>query len=232
MKSVCILIPVYNNPHTISNVVAAALEQKLPVIVIDDGSDIAVSSLLKPDPMLTVIRHNTNKGKGEALISGFKEAKKEGYDFAASIDGDGQHYPAEIHRLIPLIEANTIVIGNRVFQKDVPGSSKFGRVFSNFWIFMESGVWLHDTQSGFRIYPLNILELHLQQSHYDFEIEVLVKHLWQGGKIAEADIEVYYPPKGERVSHFDKIVDNIRLSRLHAQLVIKNILRILFIPVK
>ena len=92
---------------------------------------------------------------------------------------------------------------------------------------MESGRWLGDTQSGFRAYPLSILDLNLKQSHYDFEIEVLIKHLWKKREIKEVEIEVYYPPKGTRVSHFDKVTDNVRLSKLHSRLVFKNLLRLL-----
>ncbi len=104
--------------------------------------------------------------------------------------------------------------------------SLFGRQFSNFWIWAESGRWLEDTQSGFRAYPVSILDLNLTQGRYDLEIEVLIKHLWSRRDIKEVAIEVYYPPKGTRVSHFDKVQDNIRLSKIHSRLFILNILRL------
>ena len=173
---------------------------------------------------LLIVRHEKNRGKGEALLTAAKTAKELGFKHIIAIDGDGQHYPWEVKKLLPLIEEESIIIGNRKFKEDVPNSSKFGRAFSNFWIFMESGRWLGDTQSGFRAYPLSILDLNLKQSHYDFEIEVLIKHLWKKREIKEVEIEVYYPPKGTRVSHFDKVTDNVRLSKLHSRLVFKNLL--------
>lgn len=224
-SNVAIVIPVYNNPQTIQSVAQQALLEKMQVIVVDDGSTIAVETLVEIDEKLLILRHEDNRGKGEALLTGAQKAKEMGFEHIVAIDGDGQHYPSEIKKLLPLIEENTIVIGNRKFKEDVPNSSKFGRAFSNFWIFMESGRWLGDTQSGFRTYPLSILDLNLEQSHYDFEIEVLIKHLWQKREIKEVEIEVYYPPKGTRVSHFDKVTDNIRLSKLHSRLVAKNLLR-------
>jgi glycosyltransferase involved in cell wall biosynthesis len=226
-QNIAIVIPVYNNPKTINKVVKDALLLNMKIIVIDDGSDILVESLVDKHEKVLIVRHERNKGKGEALLTAAKRAKELGFEHMVTIDGDGQHYPSEIKKLLPFISEDSIVIGNRKFKEDVPNSSKFGRAFSNFWIFTESGRWLHDTQSGFRSYPLCILDLNLKQSHYDFEIEVLIKHLWKKRKIKEVDIEVYYPPKGTRVSHFDKVTDNIRLSKLHSRLVAKNLLRLL-----
>ena len=226
-QKVAIVIPVYNNPNTIKKVLDDALLLNMKIIVIDDGSEISVESLVDENKNLLIVRHAKNKGKGAALLTAAKTAKELGFKHMIAIDGDGQHYPSEIKKLLPLIEEDSIIIGNRNFKADVPNSSKFGRIFSNFWIFVESGRWLDDTQSGFRSYPLSILDLNLKQSHYDFEIEVLIKHLWKKRKIKEVEIEVYYPPKGTRVSHFDKVTDNVRLSKLHSRLVFKNILRLL-----
>ena len=227
MKNITIIIPVYNNPKTIKQVVEDALLLDMFVIVIDDGSDVEVKSLLDEHSNLIVLRHKQNRGKGVAILTGVKEAKKRGFEYVVSIDGDGQHYPKEIEHLFPFIKDENIVIGNRKFEENVPNSSKFGRQFSNFWIWAESGRWLEDTQSGFRAYPVSILDLNLTQGRYDLEIEVLIKHLWSRRDIKEVAIEVYYPPKGTRVSHFDKVQDNIRLSKIHSRLFILNILRLL-----
>lgn len=225
-NKVCIIIPVYNNPKTIKSVVDASLALGLNLLVVDDGSDIEVQSIINKHERLNIFRHPTNSGKGQAILTGALKAKEQHYESIIVIDGDGQHYPSEIKHILPLLHNNTLVIGNRKFKEDVPLASKFGRVFSNFWIFVETGRWLHDTQSGFRGYPLSILDLNLTHSRYDFEIEVVVKHLWENRPIQEVAIEVYYPPKEERVSHFDKLKDNIRLTKIHTKLVSKNILRL------
>ena len=226
MSSPCILIPVYNNPQTIVQVVEDCLDLNFFVILVDDGSSLAISSFVPTHPQLTILRHDVNQGKGKAILTGTIEAKARGYSHVVTIDGDGQHYPSESQHLLPLLTENCIVIGSRKFKENVPLSSKFGRGFSNFWIFVESGRWLGDTQSGFRAYPTSILDLKLQHSRYDFEIEVIIKHLWKKRTIKEVEIEVYYPPKDIRVSHFDKIKDNIRLSKIHSKLVFQNLFRI------
>ena len=220
MNQRCIVIPVYNNPETIDAVARDALETGAYVIVVDDGSQPEVRLEVASD-RLELLRHAANKGKGEAILSGGNRARAEGFASFFVIDADGQHYPSEIERFADANLAECIVIGNRRFGENVPGSSVFGRKFSNFWVHLETGLRLDDTQSGFRSYPVGVLNLPLKKQHYDFEIEVLVRHVWGGGCVEEVDIDVYYPEPEERVSHFDKFKDNVRLSLLHASLVLR-----------
>ena len=214
----CIIIPVYNSPF-ILEVIDDVLTYDYKIIVVDDGSD----TLVKTNNLdVEIIRHAVNLGKGEAILSGAKKAQELGYDCFVTMDADKQHISSEIEKLISSYEENTIVIGNRNFENDnVPNSSKFGRKFSNFWVKLETFKPLGDTQSGFRIYPISILELDVKNKRFDFEIEVLVLHSYKGGNIVDIDVECYYPPSEERISHFDKTKDNIRLSLLHSKLVIQ-----------
>lgn len=227
MNKTCIVIPVYNNPESIEDVVYAALKTKSTVIVVDDGSEPHVMLNIDEDESLYLIWHEHNRGKGEAILTGAKEAEALGFDSFFVVDGDGQHYPHEISNFIGKDLENCIVIGCRRFAENVPASSKFGRKFSNFWIWTETGLRLDDTQSGFRSYPVSILDLPIEKRRYDFEIEVLVRHVWSGGCVEEVGIEVYYPKPEERVSHFDAVKDNVRLSKLHSALFFKNLLRLI-----
>ena len=220
LRKQCIVIPVYNNPETVFKVVESALESAEDVIVVDDGSSPAVA--IKSDcNRLHTLRHQSNKGKGEAILTGARKAKELGYSSFFVVDADGQHFAHEIENFAASDVENCIVIGCRRFGENVPGSSKFGRKFSNFWIKTETGLLLDDTQSGFRSYPISILELDLKKKRYDFEIEVLVKHVWNGGCIQEVEIEVHYPKADERISHFHAFKDNLRLTRLHSALVFR-----------
>ncbi len=216
--NVCIVIPTYNSPY-IKDVIKDVKEYGYTIIVVDDGSSQKVN-IGSFDVYL--ITHKTNMGKGEAILSGAKKAKELGFESFVTMDADKQHIGSEIKKLLKTYEPNSIIIGSRNFEsKNVPKSSIFGRKFSNFWVNLETFKNLKDTQSGFRIYPISILGLKTKKRRFDFEIEVLALHCFSGGEIKEVDIECYYPPAEKRVSHFDKIKDNFRLSVIHTKLVIQ-----------
>ena len=224
---IAIVIPVYNNAATLRSVVIQALEVHERVMVIDDGSiDDAVSPL--QDLRVNLLRHPKNLGKGAAILSAAREARRLGMTHIATIDADGQHDPRDLRRFFPLIERypDAIVVGERNFgHADVPKANRFGRDFSNFWLRLQTGKTLGDAQSGFRVYPLWVLEnLKLRERRYAFEIEVLVKAAWAGIELMETDISVYYPQGEDRVTHFRLFLDNLRLSRLNAKLTLRSML--------
>jgi glycosyltransferase involved in cell wall biosynthesis len=226
---IMILVPVYNHPETIRDVVERCLEVHHSVMVVDDGSDCEVAGLLSGQDV-HILRHLKNKGKGSAIMTGALEAGRLGMTHIVTIDADGQHDPADLNPIIPLLRENphAIIIGKRNFREaTVPKLSVFGRGFSNFWMRLQTGISLEDTQSGFRAYPLAILNnLKLREHHYSFEVEVLVKSAWAGVAILETDISVYYPPAEKRVSHFRGFMDNFRLSILNSKLTMMSIVPI------
>ena len=211
--SVCVVIPVYNSPY-ILEVIKDVLAHGYEIIVVDDGSTqkVDVEGL-----HVELITHIKNMGKGEAILSGAKKAKELGFTSFVAMDADKQHLSSEIIKLTDACKEESIVIGCRNFENEnVPKSSKFGRAFSNFWVNLETFKSLKDTQSGFRIYPVSILELNTKNRRFDFEIEVLVLHSYAKKEIVDVEVECYYPPREERISHFNKLKDNIRLSRIHS----------------
>ena len=216
--SICVVIPVYNSPY-IDEVIEDVLSFGYTLIVVDDGSDTEVK--IKNSNTI-LLRHKKNMGKGEAILSGAQKAKELGFDSFVTMDADKQHIAFEIKKLIEAYSPNTIVVGSRNFKnQNIPKSSIFGRKFSNFWVNLETFKSLKDTQSGFRIYPVSILDLKLKKRRFDFEIEVLVLHCFGGGDVKEVEVECYYPPIEQRITHFDKVKDNIRLSRIHTRLIIQ-----------
>jgi len=214
----CVVVPVYNSPY-ITEVIEDILTFAYTVIVVDDGSD---KKVIIEHNNVHLLNHKNNQGKGKAILSGAKKAKELGFDFFITMDADKQHISSQIQKLSNAYKPNHIVIGNRDFSSpSVPDSSKFGRKFSNFWVKLETFKTLGDTQSGFRAYPINILELTLNNSRFDFEIDILSKHSWSGGKFIDVEVECYYPPQEERISHFDKLYDNIRLTIMHTKLMLQ-----------
>lgn len=218
---VIVIVPTYNNPLSIKAVISDILNHGYKVIVSDDGSDIAVASLYENEPNEDIyfIRHEKNKGKGEAISSATKKAKELGYLYVLSMDGDGQHLAAEAHKLIDVLEEETILIGARNFNLDnVPLGSKFGRWFSNMWACWDTGHSITDSLSGYRIYPISIIDLPIQTHRFDWEMEVLVRHADTGKKIKEVVIECYYPLAEDRVSHFRKFEDTMAIVWVHIQI--------------
>jgi len=218
MRENAILIPTYNNPKTIKNVAFDVVEHGYEAIIVDDGSDIEIESLFNDDEKehIHFVRHEINRGKGEAIISGVKKAKELGYSYVGSIDGDGQHLASEMEKLLKEYKEGEIMIGARNFDLEhVPNGSKFGRWFSNFWACWDTGYKITDSLSGYRIYPVSILDLDIKTSRFDWEMEVLVRHADAGGAISEVVIECYYPTPEERVSHFKKFDDTMAIVWVH-----------------
>jgi len=220
-NNIIVIIPTYNNPQTIKNVAFDVLKHNYEVIIIDDGSDIPIENLFEENEKSGIyfVKHQTNQGKGAAIISGTQKAKELGFTHVLSIDGDGQHLASEATKLIDICEGDEIIIGARNFDLEhVPNGSKFGRWFSNMWACWDTGQNITDSLSGYRIYPISILDLVIKTKRYDWEMEVIVKHADAGKKIKETIIECYYPTPEERVSHFKKFGDTMAIVWVHIQI--------------
>ncbi len=228
LDSIWCVVPVYNNGATVKAVAQGCREHLAHVLVVDDGcTDVDVAALFA-DTDIEVLHHSENRGKGAALLSALKYLKERGATWMVAVDADGQHNPDDLPVFFPKLGSPpaSIVVGARDFSgENIPGGSKFGRKFSNFWIKLECGASVSDSQSGFRAYPVELLsQIKLRGSRYDFEVEVLTKAVWQGLFIEEVPIRVYYPPKDERISHFDQWKDNVRLTGRHTLLVARRLL--------
>jgi predicted LPLAT superfamily acyltransferase/glycosyltransferase involved in cell wall biosynthesis len=224
-----VCIPTYNNAGSIAEVVSDVLAHThLPVLILDDGSDRAVSELVSPHARVSIHRFEKNQGKGAAIQECFKLAIARNFTHIITIDGDGQHKGYDLPLFTKAITENpwSLIIGQRKFSGEhVPKSSQFGRKFSNFWVKYQTDQTVQDSQSGFRAYPLYFVQhLNFFTKKYDFEIEVLIRLIWKKVGVQEIAIDVYYPPAHERVSHFDKFWDNVKISLLNTALVVLSLL--------
>jgi glycosyltransferase involved in cell wall biosynthesis len=219
----CVLIPTYNNSTTIAAVVNDVLQYSDDVCIVNDGSTDNTLLVLKLFPNAHLHSYEKNRGKGWALRQGFEYARSKGYDYAITIDSDGQHYAQDLPTFLDALEEddNAIFIGARnMNQSTVPGKSSFGNKFSNFWFRFETGIDLPDTQSGYRLYPIRQLEkLYFFTVKYEFEIEVIVRSAWSGINVKSVPVSVYYPPADERITHFRPFQDFSRISVLNTVLV-------------
>ena len=221
----CVIIPTYNNGKTLSRVINGVLTYTASIIVVNDGCTDDTSEILQGFSDLQIIHLAKNKGKGNALHVGLKKAEELGFDYAITIDSDGQHYPDDIPLFINVLNnaenKNLVLIGGRNLNADgMPKKNTFANKFSNFWYWAETGEKLFDTQSGFRLYPVKkVNALRLFTTKYEFEIEVIVKASWAGIEVKNIPIRVLYDPN-ERVSHFRPFKDFFRISLLNTWLVL------------
>lgn len=221
---VCVIVPTYNNAKTLGHIISGVSAFTSHIIVVNDGSVDETEQVLASFPDIHKISYEKNTGKGWALRKGLARATELGYDYAITIDSDGQHFVKDIPAFIDKLEVtgDAIIIGARDMNQDsVPGKSSFGHKFSNFWFKVETGVAVPDTQSGYRLYPLQPLRtMKFFTRKYEFEIEVLVRSAWKGIKIESVPVSVYYAPKETRVSHFRPFQDFTRVSILNTILVL------------
>lgn len=221
-SKVLLVIPLYNHGGTVRAVVKKGLAAGWPVLVVDDGSTDGGAARVA-DLDCRVIGLHRNSGKGAAILAGAEFAAEAGFAAIITVDADGQLDPLEAGKLVAVARGDwpSIVIGSRLMDKsNAPGSSLFGRAFSNFWVRLECGLDLPDTQSGYRLYPVK--ELLAQKTgcrRYDFEVEILTRLAWAGLPVRSVPVSVYYPAAAERQSHFHQLKDNFRLTCLHTRLV-------------
>lgn len=229
-RRLAVIIPVFNHAHAVTDVIRESLKLDLPVFVVDDGSTDSSPDKIREIDGIHPLHHNENRGKGAALMTGFAEACKIA-DWAITIDADGQHHPSDALNLLAAIPENErpIIVGRRqgMVVGDVPWTSRFGRKFSNFWVWTSGGPRMTDSQSGFRIYPLpEAMNLDVIARRYQFEVEILVKAHWKKIHVIEAPVRVDYAMGSERISHFHPLVDFVRNNNTFARLIVQR----LFIP--
>ncbi len=227
MNKVLVVIPVYNHKDTIRDIVSRCLKYHPDVLVVDDGSEQNVESLLS-DLNVTIIRHEQNRGKGQAILTAANYAENHNITHIITLDADGQHYPEHIPEFIAAANEHpdATILGVRDFNSsDAPFSSRFGRAFGNFWVRLQTGFKVRDIQSGYRMYPVYVLNnLKYLFRTFAFEDEVIVRSLWAGVPVEEIAVNVFYPGKANRVSHFNKFRDNLNLTLLNIYLTFRSII--------
>lgn len=205
MSGTCVIVPALDAASTVGGVVDDFLANvRLPVIVVDDGSTDGTEEFAHSHGA-RVVRHEKNRGKGAAIVSGLREAQHLGFDVAVTADADGQHPGRSVRVLLQnSSDRKAIVLGVRDLATDhAPLANRFGNGVSNLFVSLFSGRRLRDTQCGLRIYPVaETLALGARAVRYDFEAEVLLRAVAAGLPIVEVPVSVHYPPQGAQRTHF------------------------------
>lgn len=224
----CIVIPVYNHPDAIVQVIERLRSYALPCYLVNDGSAQPCSQVLRDigrreNTWVTLLERPMNGGKGAAVTDGLRRAIADGFTHAIQVDADGQHNLADVGRFLAAGERNPdkLILGQPGFDASVPKGRLYGRQFTNLWIWINTlSLAIADGMCGFRCYPLaavaGLLESVRLGQRMDFDIEIVVRLYWQGVDVVNIDTAVQYPLDG--VSHFKMLEDNLLISRKHAQL--------------
>lgn len=217
---VCV-IPARDEAATIAAVARAALEVVATVVVVDDGSRDGTTQALGSLPV-TVLRHDRSRGKGAALALGMDWALARDARAIVTLDGDAQHDPADIPRLVAAMHAHphAIIIAARVAGREhAPRLRRFANRFADFWLSWAAGQHVADSQSGFRLYPAGLLRELLPcidlRHGFVFESETLVEAARRGWCVRHVETASLYPAD-RRPSHYRPIRDTLPIVRMVA----------------
>ncbi|WP_318451815.1 glycosyltransferase family 2 protein [Photobacterium leiognathi] len=222
----CFLIPCYNHGATVPAVIDALTPYGFPIIVVDDGSELATRKILSEQakrPNITIVTLPKNQGKGGAVIAGIKQADRFGFSHALQIDADGQHDLAALPKLLEESQAHpeALISGQPIYDDSVPKSRLYGRYATHIWVWIETLSFnIKDSMCGFRSYPIrpivNVINHNKLGLRMDFDTEIMVRFYWDNGDIRFIDTKVIYPEDG--ISHFDALWDNVKISWMHTKL--------------
>jgi Glycosyl transferase family 2 len=207
-----IVVPVFNEAETVGNVVAAARVYG-PVLVVDDGSRDGSAEVARRAGA-EVIRHPRRRGKGEAIRTGIAAARERGAAAVVTLDGDGQHSPADLGPLLDAARARrrTIVIGGRLDAPDALPPDRLNAIrVAGFFVNWACGLRLYDTQSGFRVYPIELFdEIRLRRGGFVLETEVLVAGVARGWRVHEVPVAAL--ARARQRSRFRPISDGVAIG--------------------
>lgn len=223
----CALIPTYNNPDTLRQVVDAARAHLPDVLVVDDGSADAGRSVcqsIAEANLATVVHRPHNGGKGAAVKTGFDVARDLGFTHVFQIDADGQHDLDAMPQFLTTARESPeqAILAFPEYDETAPRGRKIARRITRFWVNLETGGAdrVRDAMVGFRVYPLAaVARLRLPSDRMDFDVEIAVRLVWAKVPIVNLPVKVRYLSADEGgTSHFQPMRDNLRLAWLHCRL--------------
>lgn len=211
---ICVVIPAYNEAEKITSLITQIKARGLDVIIVDDGSADVTSEKAR-SAGACVLRHEQNRGKGAALVTGFQHALRQGYDAVITMDGDGQHLADDIPQFIEsaVRQADAAVfVGNRMHNpRNMPWLRWGTNKFMSWLISALIRQRIADTQCGFRLLRRQALEnLNLVTTNYEIESEMLIKAARLGYRISSVQVHSVY--QGEK-SSINPFFDTCRFFR-------------------
>ena len=206
----CVIIPAYREAGRIGAVVSEAVRYIPDVIVVDDGSPDG-TAVEAARAGARVVRHEVNRGKGAALNTGFKTARDLGFDFAITMDGDGQHAASDLPVFVEACRQTSlpVLVGNRMDDtRSMPLVRRLTNRFMSWLLSREMRQRVPDTQCGFRLYRLAVIpDLHVGSERFAAESEILLELGGAGVRIGSVPVKTIY---GTETSKIHPVRDTIR----------------------
>lgn len=232
----CILIPTYNNPGTIRDVVMAVKKLLPEVVVVDDASGEANRREVEKlgEEGLALVTHRArNGGKGAAMKTGFEFALAQGFTHALQVDADGQHALEDVSKFLEIAEDNpeAVILGQPIFDETAPTHRKILRQVTIFWTRREVGDdRVGDPLCGFRVYPLRAaVAARTIGDRMDFDPEIVVRLAWMGVPFVHVPTRVrYFTAEEGGVSHWRAFEDNWLIAKMHTRLMWRRVMHLLF----
>lgn len=210
--SVCVIVPAFNEAVRIRGVLEKIRALNLNVVVVDDGSTDGTADIAT-GLGAAIVRHASNLGKGASLVSGFHYVREHGYEIAITIDADGQHEAAEIPQFIDAYRRTGIpvLVGNRMWDKaKMPLVRRWTNSAMSWVISRIMGIYLPDTQCGFRLYRADILPyLPVGSARFAMESEILLMIAGRGFRVDSVRISTIYAGQKSRIN---PVVDTFRFA--------------------
>lgn len=226
-NKLCAIVPVYNHPDKIRDVISALIRNDLYCFLIDDGSEPVCQSVLQRiaeefAEQVSLIRSPENQGKGAAVCKGMRIAFEQGFSHALQVDADGQHDLACLPQFSAAMDQhpNAVISGARAYES-MPKSRRSGRKLTDFWVRVNTlSRQIVDSMCGYRIYPLamtnKVMARYTIGKRMDFDTDIIVKLYWSGVPVVHVSTPVSYGD--DHPSHFDVLWDNVRISWMHTRL--------------
>ncbi len=200
---IAVLIPAHNESKAIGNLIEGISNIIPNVFVVDDGSTDNTAEIAKASGAF-VIRHKECMGKGAALKTGFAYLKNLPFSVYITMDGDGQHLPADIYSFIDALEKNKkagIILGKRKIKgTNMPFIRRLTNLSMSLLISMLAFQWIPDSQNGFRAIRKDVLQnMKLVTCHFETETEILLRASWRGVRISSVSISTVYEKEKSKV---------------------------------
>ena len=219
MLKTCLVVPVYNEAEVLPAVLDEISQAgDYIIIVVDDGSHDQSCKTAK-DQGVIALRHKINRGKGAAVKTGIEAAKRLDADVVVTIDGDGQHDPADLAALIdPIVkDGYDVVLGSRLLNHDgMPGMKVVANKIGNFFTLLFYGILVSDSQSGFRAfskYAVSVIDTKADKYEYDSKVIREIKN--NRLKFIEVPIKVRYTEYSMGKKHKQGLVNGLKtLARM------------------